>query len=84
MRIRQLRCSFCRKTEEQISKLVAGPRLIVGPRLYICNECVALANSIMQGNASPTPAPPRSLLQQAKEHWRRLLQRCVAREASVT
>jgi ATP-dependent protease Clp ATPase subunit len=49
MRMRKLKCSFCRKTEDHVSKLVAEPRLIVGPRLYICNECVAVANSIMQG-----------------------------------
>jgi ATP-dependent Clp protease ATP-binding subunit ClpX len=83
MRIRKLRCSFCRKTEDQISKLVAGPRLIVGPKLYICNECVAVANSIMQGNPPPTPAVSRSLLQKAKECWRHLIQSCVAREASA-
>ena len=63
MRIRKLRCSFCRETEDQISRLVSGPRLIVGPKLYIC---VALANSIMQGNSPPTPAAPHSLLQKAK------------------
>ncbi len=81
MGIRKLRCSFCRKTEDQISKLVAGPRLIVKP--YICNECVAAANSIIQGNSPPTPAASRSLLQEAKERWRRWLQRRVAREVSV-
>ncbi|MCI0422096.1 MAG: hypothetical protein L0312_23195 [Acidobacteria bacterium] len=83
MRIRKPRCSFCRKTEDQISKLVAGPRLIVGPKLYICNECVAVANSIMQGSPPPTLAASRSLLQKAKECWCRLLRRGVAREASV-
>jgi ATP-dependent Clp protease ATP-binding subunit ClpX len=83
MRIRKLRCSFCRKTEVQVSKLVAGPRLIVGPKLYICNECVAVANSIMQGNPPPTPAVSRSLLQKVQERWRHLLQRSGSREASV-
>ena len=81
MRIRKLRCSFCRKTEDQISKLVAGPRSITGPRLYICNECVAVANSIMQGNPPPTPTASPSQLQRVKEYWRHLLQRCVARGA---
>ena len=83
MRIRKLRCSFCRKTEDQVSKLVAGPRLIVGPRLYICNECVAVADSIMQGNLPAAPAVSRSLLQKVKERWRHLLQRGMSREASV-
>ena len=75
MRIRKLRCSFCRKTEDQISKLVAGPRLIVGPKLYICNECVAVASSIMQADPPPAQAASRSLLQKAKECWRDLLHR---------
>jgi ATP-dependent Clp protease ATP-binding subunit ClpX len=83
MRIRKLRCSFCRKTEDQVSKLVAGRRLIVGPKLYICDECVAIANSIMQGNTPPTPVVSRSLLHNAKERWRRLRQRNVSRAASV-
>lgn len=83
MRIRKLRCSFCRKTEDQVSKLVAGPRLIVGPKLYICNECVAVANSIMQGSPPPTPAVSRSRLQKVKERWRHLLLRVMSHEASV-
>jgi ATP-dependent protease Clp ATPase subunit len=76
MRIRKLRCSFCRKTEDQVSKLVGGPRSIVGLRVYICDECVAIANSIMQGNTSPAPVVSRSLLQKVKERWFRLLQCC--------
>lgn len=83
MPIRKLKCSFCRKTEEHVSKLVSGPRLIVGPRLYICNECVAVATSIMQGNLPSTPAVSRSLLQKVKESWRHLLHRSVSREASI-
>jgi ATP-dependent Clp protease ATP-binding subunit ClpX len=83
MRIRKLRCSFCRKTEDKISKLVAGPRLIVGPKLYICNECVAVANSIMHENPPPTPAASRSLLHKVKEGWRHLLQGSMPRDASA-
>jgi hypothetical protein len=47
MRIRKLRCSFCRKTGDQVAKLVAGPRV------YICDECVAAATRIMQAPSSP-------------------------------
>jgi len=83
MRIRKLKCSFCRKTEDQVSKLVAEPRLIVGPNLYICNECVAAATSIMQGSTAPTPETSRSLFHKVKECWRYLTQRSVPREASV-
>ena len=83
MRLRKLRCSFCRKTEERVSKLVAGPRLIVGPKLYICNECVTVAIAIMQGSPPPTPVVSRSLLQKAKERWRHILRRSMSRAASV-
>lgn len=83
MRIRKLRCSFCRKTEDRVAKMVAGLRSIVGPRLYICNECVAVANSIMHGNPPPAPAVSHSLLRKSIERWRRLLQRGLWRDASV-
>jgi ATP-dependent Clp protease ATP-binding subunit ClpX len=83
MRFRKMRCSFCRKTEERVSKLVAGPRLIVGPKLYICNECVALASSIMQESPPPTPVVSRSLLQKVKERWRHVLRRDMSHAASV-
>jgi ATP-dependent protease Clp ATPase subunit len=83
MRLRKLRCSFCRKTEERVLKLVAGPRLIVGPKLYICNECVAVASSVMQGRPPSTPVVSRSLLQKVKERWRHVLRRSMSRAASV-
>ncbi len=34
-------CSFCRKTQSQVEKLVAGPGV------YICNECITLCQSIL-------------------------------------
>ena len=36
-----LQCSFCKKTEDQVAKLVAGPDV------YICNECVVVAARLM-------------------------------------
>ena len=36
-----LRCSFCKKTEDQVEKLVAGPDV------YICDECVTVASRLM-------------------------------------
>jgi hypothetical protein len=44
---KQLRCSFCRKTDSQVEKLVAGPRALTGARVYICDACVAIATEIM-------------------------------------
>jgi ATP-dependent protease Clp ATPase subunit len=43
---KRLVCSFCGKSAAEVAKLVAGPRV------YICDECVAAANRIMHG---PTP-----------------------------
>jgi ATP-dependent Clp protease ATP-binding subunit ClpX len=85
MRIFKLKCSFCRKSEHQVSKLVAGPRafLVAGPRLHICDECVAIANSIMAGNPPPTSAPQDSTLKRVKERWNNLFQRSVSSEAAV-
>lgn len=40
--IRQLHCSFCGKTEEQVKKLIEGPGV------YICNECVDLCFEIFE------------------------------------
>jgi ATP-dependent protease Clp ATPase subunit len=63
-RLKQLRCSFCRKTESQVEKLVAGPRV------FICDACVAIATEIMNdphGENNP-PAGQRSV-------WRRLFHR---------
>ncbi|HEU4694221.1 MAG TPA: ClpX C4-type zinc finger protein [Vicinamibacterales bacterium] len=52
---RLLFCSFCRRRETEVAKLVAGPRLLfIGPRVYICDDCAALAQKIMEG-ASPAP-----------------------------
>ncbi len=38
----QLKCSFCGKVQEQVKKLVAGPGV------YICNECIELCNEIIE------------------------------------
>jgi len=38
----QLKCSFCGKQQEQVKKLVAGPGV------YICDECIELCNEIIE------------------------------------
>lgn len=37
----QLRCSFCGKTQDEVMRLIAGPNV------YICNECVELCSDII-------------------------------------
>jgi ATP-dependent Clp protease ATP-binding subunit ClpX len=54
-----LKCSFCGKSQEQVRKLIAGPGV------YICDECVDLCNEILDeelfdsSSAVPQPAPRR-------------------------
>ena len=38
---KQLKCSFCGKSQEQVRKLIAGPNV------YICDECVGLCTDIV-------------------------------------
>ena len=37
-----LRCSFCGKTQDEVKKIIAGPTV------YICDECIDLCNDIME------------------------------------
>lgn len=49
-----LRCSFCGKSQNEVKKLIAGPTV------YICNECVDICNDIMAEEPTPEPtAQPR-------------------------
>jgi ATP-dependent Clp protease ATP-binding subunit ClpX len=41
-----LRCSFCQKTQEAVGKLISSPS--DHPRAYICDECVAICNTILE------------------------------------
>jgi len=40
-----LRCSFCHKSQDAVGKLIASPSDY--PRAYICDECIAVCNSIL-------------------------------------
>jgi hypothetical protein len=63
---RQLRCSFCGKEEDEVAKLVAGPRV------YICDSCVTAAARIMSAGLdvrSNLPTPP------TESTWRRWVKR---------
>ena len=41
-----LRCSFCQKTQDAVGKLISSPG--DHPRAYICDECVAICNTILE------------------------------------
>ena len=51
-----LKCSFCGKTQKQVKKLIAGPGV------YICDECIDLCNEIIEEALSePTETPTGEL-----------------------
>lgn len=45
----QLKCSFCGKMQDQVRKLVAGPGV------YICDECIELCNEIVEEELADEP-----------------------------
>ncbi len=46
-----LSCSFCHKPQRDVEKIIAGPNV------YICNECIRLCLDIIRENRSPTSGP---------------------------
>ncbi len=48
-----LRCSFCHKSQDVVGKLISSPSEY--PRAYICDECIAVCNSILDDD-KPEPA----------------------------
>jgi len=49
-----LKCSFCHKSQDAVAKLISSPSDY--PRAYICDECVAVCNSILEDDRSETHA----------------------------
>ncbi|HXH37968.1 MAG TPA: ClpX C4-type zinc finger protein, partial [Thermoanaerobaculia bacterium] len=57
-----LHCSFCNKTQHDVRKLIAGPSV------FICDECVAICNDVLTEGRKDAPEvseegswPPSSL-----------------------
>ena len=56
-----LRCSFCHKSQDVVGKLISSPSDY--PKAYICDECIAVCNSILEDDrqdqhyASPNKLP---------------------------
>jgi ClpX C4-type zinc finger len=49
-----LRCSFCNKTQRDVKKLISGPSV------YICDECVAICVDVLAEGRILVPATPES------------------------
>lgn len=58
---RQLKCSFCGKTQDQVRRLIAGPNV------YICDECVELCDEIIQEEMEETVEEDTLSLPKPKE-----------------
>ncbi|MBZ0188665.1 MAG: ATP-dependent protease ATP-binding subunit ClpX [Candidatus Obscuribacterales bacterium] len=67
----RLKCSFCGKSQDQVKKLIAGPGV------YICDECVDLCNEILDEElfeggpaqtAPPTESPEPQIMEIPKPH----------------
>jgi hypothetical protein len=74
----KLRCSFCRKSDAEVAKLVAGPGV------HICDECVAVASRLMDAPPAPPPSSEhRSLRQRITNGIRRWLRGGATVEATA-
>ncbi len=56
-----LRCSFCGKSQNEVKKLIAGPSV------YICNECIDICNEIINDDEQAETATVRSTLPKPQE-----------------
>ncbi|MEM8638012.1 MAG: ATP-dependent protease ATP-binding subunit ClpX [Cyanobacteria bacterium P01_G01_bin.54] len=57
-----LKCSFCGKSQEQVRKLIAGPGV------YICDECVELCNEILDEELIDSSGPVAQPVTHPDEH----------------
>lgn len=58
---RQLKCSFCGKNQDQVRRLIAGPSV------YICDECVELCDEIIQDEIDDVVEEDTTSLPKPKE-----------------
>ncbi len=65
-----LSCSFCGKSQKEVKKLIAGPSV------YICDECIALCNDIIaeevekgEGDAGRNPVPKPSEIKKVLDEY---------------
>ena len=72
----QLLCSFCGKSQRQVKKLIAGPGV------YICDECIDLCNEIIDEELTAPPTFDLDNLPKPKEIYDVLDEYVVGQEAS--
>jgi ATP-dependent Clp protease ATP-binding subunit ClpX len=72
----QLLCSFCGKSQRQVKKLIAGPGV------YICDECIDLCNEIIDEELAPTPMFDLEKLPRPREIYEVLDEYVIGQETS--
>jgi ATP-dependent Clp protease ATP-binding subunit ClpX len=72
----QLLCSFCGKSQRQVKKLIAGPGV------YICDECIDLCNEIIDEELSAAPSFDLENLPKPREIYQVLDEYVVGQDAS--
>tara|TARA_Y100000816_G_scaffold291193_1_gene281810 strand:+ start:761 stop:2011 length:1251 start_codon:yes stop_codon:yes gene_type:complete len=63
---KKLHCSFCGKSQDEVKKLIAGPSV------YICNECVDLCNDIIEEEVKHEESDSESILLSPLEIYQKL------------
>ena len=57
----EFHCSFCGKQRREVRKLISGPRV------FICDQCVTLCNDILskeEASERPKYPPPRAIVEE--------------------
>ncbi|HSK28272.1 MAG TPA: ATP-dependent Clp protease ATP-binding subunit ClpX [Jiangellales bacterium] len=71
-----LKCSFCGKSQKQVKKLIAGPGV------YICDECIDLCNEIIEEELSETSEVGLDELPKPREIYEFLEQYVIGQETA--
>ncbi|MDO5080145.1 ATP-dependent Clp protease ATP-binding subunit ClpX [Buchananella hordeovulneris] len=71
-----LKCSFCSKSQKQVIKLIAGPSV------YICDECIELCNEIMEEELSAKAQKEERALPKPQEIFDFLQQHVIGQESA--
>jgi ATP-dependent Clp protease ATP-binding subunit ClpX len=71
-----LKCSFCGKSQKQVKKLIAGPGV------YICDECIELCNEIIEEELGESTLPVLSELPKPREIYAFLDEYVIGQDAT--
>ena len=71
-----LKCSFCGKSQKQVRKLIAGPGV------YICDECIELCNEIIEEELGEAAEADETVLPTPQEIFDHLESFVIGQEAA--